>query len=63
MKTALKIKGKAWDAYEAAELLGKTFNSVIFDVWKGYGEARHDRRWLEIARQAKAHGAACWCWD
>jgi len=38
------------------------YDSVLFDVWNGYGNARYHRRWHEIKREVEARGARAWAW-
>lgn len=51
------------DAYLYGEEKLQDFDSVLFDIWKGYGQARDDRRWLAIEDNCRKRGIGHWAWD
>lgn len=51
------------DAYEFASRKLQGFNSILFDIWIGYGHARYDRKWLELKQKAREQKISAWAWD
>lgn len=51
------------DAFEYAGKHWKKFDSILFDVWRWYGDARCDDRWQIIKRNAREAHIRTWDWD
>lgn len=51
------------DAFEYARHRVPQFDSILFDVWEGYGHARDDYKWQSIKSTAQMAGKSVWDWD
>lgn len=60
---AVKCERVCDDAFTFAYNNVKQFDSIVFDVWPGYGDAREDERWLGVKAKAQAFGVSAWAWD
>jgi len=49
------------DAYWVAENGRDRFDSVLFDIWEGYGESSYDKNWLTYLRN-RPEGQRWWGW-
>ena len=56
------------DAYDHAlaflkEKVGEnSYDCILFDIWQGYGSARHDHKWAILSEAAKEMGIVAWAW-
>jgi len=50
------------DAYAVAHNAFDAFDAFIFDIWSGYGGARHDFQWKTLKRRAESENKRAWAW-
>ena len=39
-----------------------SYDSILFDIWNGYGSANWDKEWRKIKQEASKRGVRAWAW-